>query len=221
MNFETELDSRPLVLSIQSVVTTTAGVWGKIWVQRTNYFRHRIHVALLKVNTLLYISKISSNYFLQQWTVVFSLLSSLNLIKKLGTLYIWPNSVGLAAEGWSVWVTGCQRQPCCCSAWLQLTWSISRLRTWIWFIQMNTSWSSTEEWEVFIGARFHFQTSLFALLAVLLRNEMHMTCVGSSDLSPVITLKCWIFFIFDDPILLWVWVRFQAVDPNCSVTHQW
>lgn len=88
MNFETELDSRPLVLSIQSVVTTTAGVWGKIWVQRTNYFRHRIHVALLKVNTLLYISKISSNYFLQQWTVVFSLLSSLNLIKKLGTLYI-------------------------------------------------------------------------------------------------------------------------------------
>lgn len=37
MNFESELDSRPLVLFIQSVATTTAGVRGKIWVQRTNY----------------------------------------------------------------------------------------------------------------------------------------------------------------------------------------
>lgn len=32
--------------------------------------------------------------------------------------------------------------------------------------------------------------SFLALLAVLLRNEMHMTCVGSPDLSPVIALKC-------------------------------
>ena len=37
--------------------------------------------------------------------------------------------------------------------------------------------------------------SFLALLAVLLRNEMHMTCVGSPDLSPVIALKCWIVFI--------------------------
>lgn len=73
------------------------------------------------------------------------------------------------SEGWSVWVVCCQQQLWCCLMWLDLSWSISKLRTSISFPLMSTnlSWTVEREVCVYVGVHFHFDCSFFSALKLV------------------------------------------------------